>query len=64
MKINDAPPITVHIIKITDNPGGIGEVGMTAAFRSLGNALFNATGKKCQRYPFSPHFCNGEFGSI
>ncbi|MCP1195618.1 molybdopterin-dependent oxidoreductase [Acetobacter senegalensis] len=64
MRINDAPPIDVHIIKSTDSPGGIGEVGTTAAFPSLGNALFNATGKRCRRYPFSPHFFNGDYGSI
>ncbi|WP_264820955.1 molybdopterin cofactor-binding domain-containing protein [Acetobacter malorum] len=56
MCINDAPPIDVHITKITENPGSIGEVSTTAAFPSLGNALFNAIGKRCKRYPFSPHF--------
>ncbi|MFT9294778.1 MAG: molybdopterin cofactor-binding domain-containing protein [Acetobacter orientalis] len=64
MRINEAPPIDVHIIKSTENPGGIGEVGTTAAFPSLGNALFNATGTRCRRYPFSQYFFNKDKNAI
>lgn len=64
MRINEAPPIDVHIIKSTENPGGIGEVGTTAAFPSLGNALFNATGTRCRLYPFSQYFFNEDKNTI
>ncbi|HCC00143.1 MAG TPA: aldehyde dehydrogenase [Ruminococcaceae bacterium] len=55
MRIHEAPQIDVHIIKSLESPGGIGEVGTTAAFPALGNAIAHATGIRYRRYPFSQH---------
>lgn len=53
MRINETPLIDVHIINSGEEPGGIGEVGTTSAFPALGNALYNATGKRYRSYPFN-----------
>ena len=55
MRINGTPEINTLIIDSHEDTGGIGEVGTAAAFPSLGNALFSATGQRQRSYPFSPH---------
>ncbi|MBS1101682.1 xanthine dehydrogenase family protein molybdopterin-binding subunit [Gluconobacter sp. Dm-62] len=54
MRINETPEINTFIIDSHEDAGGIGEVGTTAAFASLGNALFDATGQRHRSYPFHP----------
>ena len=54
MRIDETPPIDVHIV---DNPGapigGIGETGTVAAAPALANAIFAATGRRLRRIPFA-----------
>ncbi|GBR47702.1 xanthine dehydrogenase family protein molybdopterin-binding subunit [Gluconobacter roseus] len=54
MRMNESPEISTFIIDSHEDTGGIGEVGTTAAFASLGNALFSATGERHRSYPFQP----------
>lgn len=54
MRIDETPPIDVHIV---DNPGapigGIGETGTVAAAPALANAIFAAAGRRLRRLPFA-----------
>jgi isoquinoline 1-oxidoreductase beta subunit len=51
MRISEAPVIDVHIIESKEQPGGIGEPGVTAAAPSLVNAIAAATGVRLRRLP-------------
>jgi isoquinoline 1-oxidoreductase beta subunit len=51
LRMNETPPIEVHILRSGEAPGGIGEAGTTAAFAPLANAIFAATGKRLRRLP-------------
>jgi isoquinoline 1-oxidoreductase subunit beta len=51
LRINDVPPIDVHLIKSAEPPGGIGEAGTTAAVPALRNAIYAATGVALRRMP-------------
>jgi isoquinoline 1-oxidoreductase beta subunit len=51
LRINEVPPIEVHLIPSEEHPGGIGETGATAGPPSLGNALYAATGIRLRRLP-------------
>ena len=51
LRMNETPPIEVHIMRSGEAPGGIGEAGTTAAFAPLANAIFAATGKRLRRLP-------------
>ncbi|MEN2792511.1 molybdopterin cofactor-binding domain-containing protein [Sphingomonas oligophenolica] len=51
LRLNETPPIEVHVIRSGEMPGGIGEAGTTAAFAPLANAIFAATGKRLRRLP-------------
>jgi isoquinoline 1-oxidoreductase beta subunit len=51
LRINEVPPVEVHIMRSTEAPGGIGEAGTTAASAALANAIFAATGKRLRRLP-------------
>jgi isoquinoline 1-oxidoreductase beta subunit len=53
LRIDEAPAIEVYQVDSHDNPGGIGETGTAAAAPALGNAIFNATGKRLRRIPFA-----------
>jgi len=44
LRINQAPPIDVHLIRNGEAPGGIGETGTTSAVPALRNAIYAATG--------------------
>src|SRR4029077_1782446 len=44
LRIDQTPPIDVHIIKSGEAPGGIGETGATAGPPALRNAIYAATG--------------------
>jgi isoquinoline 1-oxidoreductase beta subunit len=52
MRINEVPPLEVHVIRSSENPGGIGETGTVSAAPALGNAIFAATGKRLRVLPF------------
>jgi isoquinoline 1-oxidoreductase beta subunit len=51
LRINETPPIEVHVIPSGEAPGGIGETGSVAAMPALANAIFAATGKRLRRLP-------------
>ncbi len=51
LRIDEAPRIDVHVIKSGEDPGGIGETGVTAGPPALRNALYAATGVALRRLP-------------
>jgi isoquinoline 1-oxidoreductase beta subunit len=51
LRINETPPIEVHVIQSGEAPGGIGETGATAGPPALANAIFAATGVRLRRLP-------------
>lgn len=51
LRINEAPPVEVHLIRNREDPGGVGEPGVTAAAPSLVNAIAAATGVRLRRLP-------------
>ena len=51
MRIDEVPPIDVHVIKNGEHPGGIGETGTTAGPPALRNAIYAATGVALRRLP-------------
>ncbi len=51
MRIDEVPPIDVHIIKSGEAPGGIGETGATAGPPALRNAIYAATGVALRSLP-------------
>jgi isoquinoline 1-oxidoreductase subunit beta len=51
LRINEVPRIDVHVIKSSENPGGIGETGATAGPPALRNAIYAATGVALRRLP-------------
>jgi len=56
----DIGSIDVSVLNIPDynlNPlgvRGIGEIGITGTMAAIGNAIFNATGKRVREYPMTP----------
>jgi xanthine dehydrogenase YagR molybdenum-binding subunit len=56
----DIGSIDVSVLNIPDynlNPlgvRGVGEIGITGAMAAIGNAIFNATGKRVREYPMTP----------
>lgn len=51
LRIDQTPPIEVHLIRNGEAPGGIGETGTTAAIPALRNAIYAATGVALRRMP-------------
>jgi isoquinoline 1-oxidoreductase beta subunit len=51
LRIDETPPIDVHVIKSAERPGGIGETGVTAGPPALRNAIYAATGVALRRLP-------------
>ncbi|HVN02026.1 MAG TPA: molybdopterin cofactor-binding domain-containing protein [Caulobacteraceae bacterium] len=51
LRIDQVPPIDVHVIKSAEAPGGIGETGTTSAVPALRNAIYAATGVPLRRMP-------------
>ncbi len=54
IRMGEVPEIEVHIVKSTDNIGGIGELGVPALAPAVANAVFNATGARIRRIPLTP----------
>ncbi|CAO3358953.1 molybdopterin cofactor-binding domain-containing protein [Azospirillum palustre] len=52
LRINETPPIEVHVVQSSEGPGGVGETGTVSAAPALGNAIFAATGKRLRSLPF------------
>jgi isoquinoline 1-oxidoreductase beta subunit len=51
LRMDQVPPIGVHLIKSGEPPGGIGEAGTTASIPALRNAIYAATGVPLRRMP-------------
>jgi isoquinoline 1-oxidoreductase subunit beta len=51
LRIDEAPKIDVHVIQSGEDPGGIGETGVTAGPPALRNAIYAATGIVLRRLP-------------
>jgi isoquinoline 1-oxidoreductase beta subunit len=51
LRIDQTPPIEVHVIRSAELPGGLGETGTTASVAALRNAIFAATGIALRKMP-------------
>jgi CO/xanthine dehydrogenase Mo-binding subunit len=51
LRLNEVPPIDVHVVKSTESPGGMGEIGAAVSGPAVANAVFAATGKRLRRLP-------------
>lgn len=51
LRIEQVPPIDVHVIRNGEAPGGIGEAGTTSVVPALRNAIYAATGVALRRMP-------------
>jgi isoquinoline 1-oxidoreductase beta subunit len=54
IKMSEIPEIEVHIVESKEKIGGIGEPGVPPTAPAVGNAIFNATGARIRRIPFTP----------
>jgi isoquinoline 1-oxidoreductase beta subunit len=52
-RITDIPPIEIHIMENDSDAGGVGEPGLPAFAPALTNAIFDLTGKRIRKLPFS-----------
>ncbi len=52
-RITDIPPIEIHILENDADAGGVGEPGLPAFAPALTNAIFDLTGKRIRKLPFS-----------
>jgi len=52
-RITDIPPIDIHIMDNDEDAGGVGEPGLPPFAPALTNAIFDLTGKRIRKLPFS-----------
>jgi len=52
IRINEAPPIEVHLTESHEDPGGMGEPALPPAAPAVANAIFAACGQRLRRLPF------------
>ncbi|HLV88857.1 MAG TPA: xanthine dehydrogenase family protein molybdopterin-binding subunit [Candidatus Sulfotelmatobacter sp.] len=52
LRINEAPPIEVHLIQSKEECGGMGEPALPPAAPAVANAIFAASGKRLRKLPF------------
>jgi isoquinoline 1-oxidoreductase subunit beta len=52
LRINEAPPIEVHLINSEEDPGGMGEPALPPIAAAVANAVFAACGKRLRKLPF------------
>ena len=52
LRFPEMPEVEVHFMPSWDAPGGIGEVGVPPVAAAVGNALFQATGRRIRRLPY------------
>ena len=53
LRINEMPPIEVHIVASTERPTGIGEPGVPPIGPAVANAWAKLTGQRIYELPFS-----------
>ena len=51
LRIDEVPKIEVHLIKSTEDVGGVGEIGVPPIAPAVANAVFAATGKRVRKLP-------------
>ncbi len=51
LRFDEMPDIEVHIVKSSENPGGVGEPGTPPIAPAVVNAVFAATGKPVRKLP-------------
>jgi isoquinoline 1-oxidoreductase beta subunit len=51
IRINEAPPIEVHLAPSGDDPGGMGEPALPPIAPAVANAIFAATGRRLRKLP-------------
>ena len=51
MRMSEAPVIDVHVIRNSEHPGGVGEIGTACVAPALANAVFAATGTRHRKLP-------------
>ncbi len=51
VRINEAPPIEVHLVRNLEAPGGMGEPPTAVTAAALTNAVFAVTGKRIRKLP-------------
>ncbi len=54
LRMSENPHVNVHIVKSDEEIGGIGEPGIMPLAPAVANAVFNATGGRLRRMPFTP----------
>jgi isoquinoline 1-oxidoreductase beta subunit len=52
-RMSDMPPVEVHIMENTADAGGVGEPGLPAFAPALTDAIYDLTGKRIRKLPFS-----------
>jgi isoquinoline 1-oxidoreductase beta subunit len=52
LRINEAPPIEVHLVSSKEDAGGMGEPGLPPAAPAVANAIFAASGQRLRKLPF------------
>ena len=52
IRINEAPPIEVHLITNREDPGGMGEPALPPLAPAVANAIFAASGQRLRKMPF------------
>ena len=51
LRMNETPPIEVHLVRNLEKPGGMGEPATAAIAPALANAVFAATGRRVRELP-------------
>jgi isoquinoline 1-oxidoreductase beta subunit len=52
-RIDDIPPIEIHIMENEADAGGVGEPGLPAFAPALTNAIYDLTGQRIRKLPFN-----------
>jgi CO/xanthine dehydrogenase Mo-binding subunit len=59
LRMNETPPIEVHLVRNLETPGGMGEPGTAVTAPALANAVFAATGKRIRQLPLQKALAQG-----